>query len=143
MTRFVQKLGKLLSLTPRQHAYLIIAVGYLARARIAFGTAPAKEILARLQDGPETAADDHGALDVELLRWAIRAAADAVPWRADCLIQSMAADRWLRRHGIVPAFKLGIKADDHGAMLGHAWLEVDGEVVTGGAAVEDYKRLIG
>ena len=143
MAPTLQKIGKLLALTPRQHAYLWTAAGYLARARIAFGTTPAKDILARLRDQPERASGQGGAVDVELLRWAIRAAADAVPWRADCLIQSMAADRWLRRHGIVPAFKLGIKADDTGALLGHAWLEVDGKVVTGGAAVEDYNRLIG
>jgi hypothetical protein len=71
-------------------------------------------------------------LDVTRVSWAIAAASARVPWRADCLLKVMAADRWLRRHGMQGEFFLGAgknEADEFGA---HAWLRYGDINVTGG-----------
>jgi hypothetical protein len=67
-----------------------------------------------------------------LVAWAIAAVAPRVPWRADCLPQALAADRWLRRHGVVPDFYLGVIKPKHGALEAHAWLSCNGRPITGG-----------
>lgn len=139
----LQKLRKITVMTPRQHAYLLSAVRHLAWARMEFGRRQAGEFIARLQDRPTDETRKRGNLDVALASWAVGAAASGVPWRADCLIQSMAADRWLRRNGIVADFRLGVISSGNGSILGHAWIELDGVVLTGGKSVEQYRLLIG
>lgn len=138
----LRRLRKLAALSPRQHAYLIRAALHLASARINFGRKPAKEILDGLQAKHGTERRFPPSVDVVLLSWAIKAAAQGVPWRSDCLIQSMAADHWLRRHGIAPDFRLGVSPSADGSLLAHAWLELDGVVLTGGDDVAHYEVLI-
>ena len=65
------------------------------------------------------------------LSWAIGAAAARVPWRSDCLLQAMAADRWLRRCGMQPEFFLGVTKDAGGQLEAHAWLRCGDAMVTG------------
>ncbi|CAM4041990.1 Microcin J25-processing protein McjB C-terminal domain-containing protein [Novosphingobium lubricantis] len=63
---------------------------------------------------------------------AIEIAAPRVPWRSDCLVQCLAGRRWLAQHGIAARIAIGIRRDEAGAMLAHAWLCADDIVVTGG-----------
>ena len=136
------KLRRLLTIGLRRQVYLVIAVTQLARARIEFQCRRASSILKRLQDRSRSEARNGSGLDIDGLAWALRVAAGIVPWRSDCLIQSMAADRWLRKRGIVPSFKLGVVQGPEGQILGHAWIELDGRVLTGGASVDEYRLLI-
>lgn len=138
----IGRLARLAALSPRQHGYLLQAAFHLTRARLDLQRKPARDILSALQrqSGPDRASAD---VDVALLSWAIKAAASGVPWRSDCLIQSMAADRWLRRHGIAADFRLGVKPVAGGSILAHAWLEIDGVVLTGGDDITTYDVLIG
>lgn len=140
----LRRLKKLATLSPRQHAYLVKAVLHLGRARIDFGRKPAKDILDALQMKETARATAIAAypVDVAMLSWAIKAAASGVPWRSDCLIQSMATDRWLRRCGIVPDFRLGVSPCGEGTLLAHAWVELDGVVLTGGDDIGHYEVLI-
>ena len=134
------KLRRILQLNHLEWAYLARAILGLAWARIEFGRASSQSILGRLQaKAPEAPRCD---VDLGRLSWAIGAASRVVPWRSDCLIQSMAAHRWLRNCGFIPTFKLGVQSDQSGHILGHAWIEVDGRILTGGAAVEEYRLLI-
>ena len=135
-------LRKLISLTSRQQCFLARASWHLGRARIDFGRHSANQIVETLRKARTPAQAPVSAADVALISWAIRTAASAVPWRSDCLIQSMAADHWLRRLGVVPDFRLGVKAAPGGTLLAHAWIEVDGMVLTGGDATELYEVLI-
>lgn len=74
----------------------------------------------------------HGAThEAERIGWAIATAARHVPWRADCLIQAMAAKAWLRRRGLAGDFYLGVAKDARGAFAAHAWLRSGDVVVTG------------
>jgi hypothetical protein len=133
--------NRLCNFGPRRMVYLLAAISHLARARLDFARRSAPTIVTALRDrqpeaGPRTT------LDLALVKWAMGAAACRVPWRADCLIQSMAADRWLRGHGITPAFRLGVTQKPEGGILAHAWIEAEGTVITGGLSVEDSHILI-
>lgn len=63
---------------------------------------------------------------------AIRRLATRLPWRADCLVQALAAERWLGRRGISSKLHIGVRKDSRAALEAHAWLEVGGRIVTGG-----------
>lgn len=53
-----------------------------------------------------------------------------VPWRSDCLVQAMAARRWLARGGVPSDLCLGVRQDE--GFEAHAWLRVGERIVTGG-----------
>jgi hypothetical protein len=117
----------------------------LLRARIVFARVPAQRLIRDLQArsasgaGPGQAAPE---ARVELLAWSIRAAAPRVPWRSDCLIQVLAAERVLRGWGLAPRFNLGVENDGEHGFSAHVWLEQDGMIVTGGP-VDRLTRMIG
>jgi hypothetical protein len=106
--------------------YLTIAVKELLIARIRYAARPIGEILRELQGeglppegGSRSRASD---VDATRLSWAIGAVAARVPWRSDCLLQVMAADRWLRRRQLRPDFFLGVSKNSAGTLKAHAWL---------------------
>lgn len=55
-----------------------------------------------------------------------------LPWRADCLVQALAAQRWLRDLGVDTQISIGVDRDEDGGLLAHAWLKHRDIVVTGG-----------
>jgi Transglutaminase-like superfamily len=116
--------------------YLAIAVKELFIARIRYATQTVGKILHELQDERLSCDDEMGvltcAVDVGRLSWAIGTAAARVPWRSDCLLQVMAADRWLRRSRLRPDFFLGVAKCSSGALKAHAWLRLGNFEVTGG-----------
>ena len=71
------------------------------------------------------------------LRWAIRIAANAVPWQSVCLPNAMAAKLMLQRRGWQSTIHLGVGFKPSGALHAHAWLEAGGIILTGQAGVED------
>lgn len=125
----------------RHVLYLSTAMFYLALARLDFGCRSAPRIIAALRE-VKPAAGPRTGLDLALVTWAMGAAARRVPWRSDCLIQSLAASRWLRRNGITPDFRLAVAQKPEGGILAHAWIEAEGSVITGGQSVSDMHVLI-
>jgi len=112
--------------------YLVIAVKELLVARIRHATQPVGKTLRELQDkGMQSDGDTRREVDLLRLSWAIGAAAARIPWRSDCLLQAMAADRWLRRCGMQPEFFLGVTKDAGGQLEAHAWLRCGDAMVTG------------
>lgn len=77
---------------------------------------------------------------VERVAVAITRAASVVPWRADCLRQATAANRWLMRAGISTEIRLGAFKDEQGQLNAHAWLLCGGNVLIGGA-VEQFQEF--
>lgn len=144
--RIAAKFVRAATLKPVDWLYLAIAVRELGLARVRHASRPVSEILAQLKSAPRSRADSPfgsaGAAHVARLAWALGAAGAVVPWRSDCLLRVMAADRWLRRWGAVPEFYLGVKKDGNGALEAHAWLRCGGLTVTGGQSV-DFTPLMG
>ena len=132
----MRKIRRAAYLTLSDWRYLTIASGELLAARIRLSTVAAEKILrelkAPLAARPQQQRTPVASVDVERLSRAIAVAAQHVPWRSDCLIQVMAADRWLRRHHLYPEFYLGVAKDEQGVFAAHAWLRYGDLTVTGG-----------
>ena len=119
---------------------LATACTLLARARIDLARRGIRDILEELASPPQGPA----LADVELARisWAIAAAANRVPWRADCLIRAMAAAQWLRRHGSGWHLSIGVRRAAGGQLEAHAWLSSGDALLTGGIPDLDSFRPI-
>jgi Transglutaminase-like superfamily len=63
--------------------------------------------------------------------FAIVQAGARVPWRSDCLVQALAARRWLAGAGIDTALCIGVRSEALG-FEAHAWLIAGDLAVTGG-----------
>lgn len=113
-----------------QLGHAACAPWHLARARVLHAVLPAPQIFARLRAA--TPPGRGAPPDPALMGWALQAWGKRVPWRADCLVQALAARLWLERSGTASVLRLGARRLD-GGILAHAWLEVDGIPVSGGA----------
>lgn len=110
------------------------AIVELALARVRLGADHSEHLLKsktarRAPMAPLTGDEAHL---VEQVAFAIPRAAQRVPWRADCLVQALAGERWLRRRGIAAQVVIGVRKDGSVPLDAHAWLEAGGHVVTGG-----------
>ena len=119
--------------------HLAIAVKELLIARIRHASQPVGKILHDLERLQSS--DTRGEVDLARLSWAIGAAAAKVPWRSDCLLQAVAADRWLRRCGMQPKFFVGVQKEAGGQLEAHAWLRC-GDVVVTGAHSRNFTTLM-
>jgi hypothetical protein len=78
---------------------------------------------------------------VDAVSFAIPRVATRLPWRADCLVQALAAQRWLSAKRISSRLMVGVKkADRLSPLEAHAWLKVGERIVTGGD-VNDFSPL--
>lgn len=142
---FRRKLGKLLRLAPDELAELASATVALLAARITLARSSTATLVSKLKRGaPPDAGDADPALATRLARleWAIDTAARNLPWRTDCIVRVIAADRMLRRRGLVPEFYLGATRRADGSFAAHAWLRCRGIPVAGGDGAE-FTVLIG
>ncbi|HVL30522.1 MAG TPA: lasso peptide biosynthesis B2 protein [Sphingomicrobium sp.] len=107
---------------------LLRAVYELALARVELLAADPEAWLAerRRRRSPGEAAS------IDRVAFAIPRAAARVPWRATCLVQALAAQRWLARMGVSSRLKLGARKTSEQAIDAHAWLEAGGRIVVGG-----------
>ena len=149
---FLRKLRRAMRLSPRQWGDLAVAVVALLRARVVFYRLSAKTLVTRLQGPgqktaqpalpPDTQPDPETAAYLARLDWSIGVASNTLPWRGDCLIRCLAADRLLRRRGLVPEFRIGVRKTEDGALAAHAWIYCQGMPVAGGDGT-GFEVLIG
>jgi hypothetical protein len=68
-----------------------------------------------------------------LVGWAVTAAGVAVQRRRACLVEALAADAMLRRHGYDPMLEFGVRSRTSrtAPLEGHAWVTCDGAIVVG------------
>ena len=125
----------------RRQALVVEACAAMLKARVTLAVHPFGRVSRSLGDftrpddpraadraGPTTDAD---AAIARAIRWAIRAAAPFVPFRAVCLQQAMAAQAMLRRRGIASVMHFGAPAEGERPIDAHAWLDAAGIKVTG------------
>ena len=141
----MRKIKRTAQLTCSDWRYLTMATAELLAARIRLSAVAAEKILRELQAPlsavPPKSKSPLANIDVERLSWAIEVAAQHVPWRSDCFIKTIAADRWLRWHHLQPNFYLGVAKDEKGVFAAHAWLRYGDLTVTGGR-YDEYSKLI-
>lgn len=131
MSGVIPALQRFSAASPAFRRHLVTAFAELLRARVTLALVAERELLRRLT-APAAENPDATALDLAMVSRALAAAAARVPWRADCLVQVIAADRWLRRHGHAPRFHIGVDRPGGDAFVAHAWLTCGGVTVTGG-----------
>jgi hypothetical protein len=119
--------------------YLREAMIALIGARFAVGVLPAAWVLA-WAGRPSQRLRRFAGEEVGWVAWAVETLG-AKPWmQAPCLSRALAAHRMLRRRGIASRLCLGV-AGDGKALTAHAWVEVGGDVVVGGAEAPLFTRL--
>lgn len=145
-SELVKNLRRFAKLKPLDWLYLAISAKELARARLHHISGTPESIIKGLQTPFEP--NGEGAniclrdLDLKRMAWSISVAASRMPWRSDCLIQVLAADRWMRRHRLRGEFYLGVAKDAHGDLVSHAWMEC-GEIVVPNGETRAYHVVIG
>ena len=108
------------------------AVFELARARITFASISMREIQARNAAHNGAEISEPAAALIGWIAYVIPRAAHRMPFRADCLVQALAAQRWLAAHGIGSSIVIGAERPADGPFAAHAWLECGTSVITGG-----------
>ncbi|HVC21763.1 MAG TPA: lasso peptide biosynthesis B2 protein [Vicinamibacterales bacterium] len=76
--------------------------------------------------------DPARAVPIARLRWAVLTVTQAV-FPASCLVQALALQILLARHGWPSQLRLGVSSASGAPFGAHAWLECDGAVVIGAA----------
>ncbi len=68
---------------------------------------------------------------VAQVKYAVMRMARFVPWRSDCLVQALAAQKWLESYGIAANLVIGVDPLRPQGFHAHAWLTYGEELVTG------------
>jgi hypothetical protein len=78
------------------------------------------------------------------VRWAISAAGARAPFKPSCLVQALVADAILRRNGLQPTLRIGVRKHQRTVPLeAHAWVECEGQLAAGGIdGLSDFVELI-
>ena len=123
-------LARALSLGPRDWLDLAVAMVELAFARVRIATSDRFALIrhAAVASPPPKKPDER----VERVRRAIARVSHRLPWRSDCLVQAIAARRWLRRFGLETSLRIGAPGKVSEPFEAHAWLMYGDESVTGG-----------
>jgi hypothetical protein len=124
-----RKLGALLR-NPGLWPVILRAVWELGLARLAIGQKSARDLLEQPQSPVSLNRADP--LLTCRVAWAVPRVAARLPWRADCLVQAIAARRWLAHGGVATRLSIGTRSDRTPGFEAHAWLCLDDEVITGG-----------
>ncbi|TNC71485.1 lasso peptide biosynthesis B2 protein [Rubellimicrobium roseum] len=134
---------RLLSLGPRQWVDLLRALTELAKARWSIRYHSTQDLirLARHRNPASSIADDAAASFVRRVACAIPRVAARVPWRADCLVQAVAAQSWLASKGIASDLHIGVRQNRGAGFEAHAWLHYREHPITGGN-VAGFKTLV-
>ncbi|WP_338467591.1 lasso peptide biosynthesis B2 protein [Novosphingobium sp. ZN18A2] len=119
----------------------------LLRARIALSRLDVADI-ERLNDASARKgrqAGQGGRADAQvanLVGFVVPRIARRVPWRSDCLVQAMAARRWMLSRGIATRIAIGVDKPAPGDFESHAWLLHGDAIVTGGD-IRRYHPMVG
>lgn len=108
-----------------------LAATELAIARVRLNSRHAQASIAA-STGNATELDPCQTALVERVAFVIPRVAARLPWRADCLVQALAARRWLDRGGVATTLTFGVPRNKPAEFEAHAWLSVGAEIVTGG-----------
>lgn len=135
------KPGRFLQLDSADKWLFLRAVGWLAVARIRLVVTPFARLAETLARNSGSAGIEADPVLLERIGFAVRAAANNVPWRSDCFPQAIAAHKLLKSSGYASTIHLGVEKPDDNALVGHAWLTCGDTVVTGGETMDRYSEV--
>ncbi|MEZ4320182.1 MAG: lasso peptide biosynthesis B2 protein [Myxococcota bacterium] len=114
---------------PRVEAAVVLAIAALAAPRL-----PLPTLWDAIRDVPPAGPGE----PADRLGRRIERIGARIPGARGCYPQALAAAALLRHHGHRPVLVIGIRTRPFGA---HAWVEVDGVVVTGGHEAPEFREL--
>ncbi len=123
--------GRLIRLVEATPADAVLAVLELGVSRLRLGSRSARAMVVAPPAHNHDLVLNQAAL-VDRVAFVIPRVAARLPWRADCLVQALAARRWLGRHGVATTLTLGVPRDKPANFEAHAWLTAGDRIVTGG-----------
>ena len=71
----------------------------------------------------------------------VRRAARRLPWNCECFVQALAAHWMLKRRSIPNKIHIGVKKDEEGNLLSHAWLICGDQILTGAKGHESFQVI--
>lgn len=72
----------------------------------------------------------------------LKASARRLPWKSNCLVQSLAATRMLKRRKVPALLYIGVRTENQANLKAHAWVRVGNiDVCGGGIHKEEFKIL--
>jgi len=122
-----------------RRAYLREAALMVLLARLAVRFVPPARIFA-WADRPLRRIHRFPLDDTTWISWAVENIAARRWMSALCLPRALATHAMLRRRGIASRLCLGVTRQS-GALSAHAWVEIGGTKIVGGAAADGYIRL--
>jgi len=134
-------MGRLRKLTPANLPLLASAGVVVVLVRVSLWLVPSRFLLrrvSRMVAGAPLPAEPTPA--VRQIGWAVRAVSRRVP-RASCLTQALATQILLARRGYSSHLRIGVARDADTGFAAHAWVEIDGDVLVGGAGSSRYHVL--
>jgi hypothetical protein len=141
----MRRLRSVLRLSRRDVALLAQATGLLVSIRLGLWSVPfatLRQMLARLaRQGRAPVAGETATLTRVI--WAVETAGRQFPAVGTCLIQALAAHVLLGRRGCVSDLRIGVKRDDAGKFVAHAWLEKEDAILIGGEPHQSYVPMPG
>ena len=135
------KLGKFRQLPAADKWLVVRAAFWLGIARIRLAITPFRRLSEGLVRNSDAFSVDADPEYVERVGYAVRAAANNVPWRSDCFPQTIAARTLLSGKGYTTVIHLGVEKDGEKDLAGHAWLTCGEVVVTGGDDLDRYTEM--
>jgi hypothetical protein len=135
------KLGKFGQLPAADQWLVVRAAFWLGIARIRLVITPFRRLSEGLARDSDVSCNEVDPKYVERVGYAVRAAANSVPWRSDCFPQAVAARTLLSGKGYNTVIHLGVEKDGEGDLAGHAWLTCGETVVTGGGDLDRYTEM--
>ena len=122
------RLLRILQLPKAEFVLLVRALRTVASFRIALWLLPYNRV--RRFFSTEQVVADSIVSPARIVRF-IDAVSQYVPG-ATCLVRALAAETLLRRYGHHACLRIGVSKGSSQALLAHAWVESDGQVVIGG-----------
>jgi hypothetical protein len=102
---------------------------------------PLRRLLDRFSTAGRSADPVLTSLVVEQIAWAVDASSRHLRAISTCLTEALTAEAMLRRRGVPARAAIGIDRPKGGVLHAHAWTELGGTMVTGGAARENFALL--
>lgn len=143
MRSWVSSVRKLQRLPSPKRRLLVAATLLMLAMKLALTLLPYRK-LSGLIDRLGRAVSPLGqapAASPERIAWAVARASCLVP-KSTCLTQALAAKVLLERSGHPAQVRVGFGRSEDARLVGHAWVESDGQVVLGGFDLTRYTPLL-
>lgn len=121
----------------------------LSLARLALTARPFRNLVAGSELSPGNAVpnrlESSAQRAADTTAWAVQTAAGQLPWRSNCLVQAIAAQRMLIKQDVSGVIYLGAasgtRVSDQSELMAHAWLKCGDNFITGEFEAEGYSAI--